>query len=82
MQAFGPKSRIERLNIRVIRGFTGSREVEFDAIPVCPLIQHSSGKLWAIVTPDGVGLAPGLHEAIQDLHDLLGPEARAVLAQS
>ena len=61
----------------MIRGFAGSREVEFDVVPVRPLIQDPPGKLWAIVTPDGVGLAPGLNEAIQDLHHLLRPKARA-----
>ena len=46
-------------------------------MPVRPLIQDSSGKLRTIVTTDGVGLAPGLNEAIQDLHHLLRPEGRA-----
>ena len=59
---------MERLDRCMIRGFTGSREVEFDAAPVRPLIQNPPDKLRAIVTPDGVGLAPGLNEPIQDPH--------------
>ena len=61
----------------MIRGLAGSREVELDVVPVRPLIQDPPGKLRTIVTPDGVGLAPGLDEAIQNLHHLLRPEARA-----
>ena len=77
IQALGPEARIARRDRRMIRGLAGSREVEFDVVPVRPLIQDPPGKLRASVTPDGVGLAPGLHEAIQDLHHLLRPKARA-----
>ena len=77
VQALLPQAPVERLNVGIIRRLARPRELQGNLVGIRPEIYQAPGKFWTIVTTDGVGLAPGLNEAIQDLHNLLRPETRA-----
>jgi len=49
VQTLRPKATIERFDVRIIRGFSGPREVEGDATLVSPQIQIARYELSALV---------------------------------
>ena len=52
VQAFGPKSPVERFNEGVVSGLPGPGEVQDDAATVGPQIQVTGDELRALVDPD------------------------------
>lgn len=78
VQAFLAQSAVERLDMRVVAGFSGPRDVQFDLVERGPLLDQTPGELGAVVDANALRLASEPGEAVERFDDLTG--AKFVLA--
>lgn len=78
VQAFLAQSAVERLDMRVVAGFSGPRDVQFDLVERGLLLEQTPGELGAVVDANALRLASEPGEAVERFDDLTG--AKFVLA--
>ena len=77
VQVLGSEFAVEQLDKRVISGFAGPTEVQFDLVEVRPLIHRLRGELTAVIDLDRFRLAPTIEQPIQDGYHVIAFDALA-----
>jgi hypothetical protein len=57
-ETLSPNGAVEGLSEGVVHGLAGSAEVEFDLVPMRPVIQDTRGELGAVVHTNAAGKHP------------------------
>ena len=71
VQALLTKPTVERFNIRIVRRFSRSAEIQFHFIEVSPPVQALRDELWAVVHTNRFRMAPLLGDCFQERHDII-----------
>jgi hypothetical protein len=71
VQALVTKPSVERLDHRIIRGFSRSAEVELHAVEVGPEIQTPRDELWPVIDSNTLRLSTLGRHLLQDPYDVV-----------
>ena len=79
VEALVPQRPVERLNMRIIRGLSGTAEVDPDTMVVRPQVDQVTGELRAIIRKQVLGCAALIREAVENLDHVFAAQALAHL---
>ena len=77
VQAFGAELAVQRLDIRIVRWFAGSREVERHTLGIGPEIEVARDELHSLVDADGGRITRLRANPIERRDDIFGAVAKA-----